>query len=238
MSNLAKRILSAIILGPLFLYIIYKGGYVFFFVTLAMFILMFYEWLKLTSKAKHRIYWAIFGFLYLGIGFMTFIFLERVRLYENLWGMSWPPFELFVILFLVWTADSCAYFFGRTIGGPKLAPAISPNKTWAGAFGAVIGGVTLYFILNYLNDFGARGISDEQFYKGMALYIAIPVISQIGDLFESYIKRRFGYKDSGNIIPGHGGLLDRMDGLLLVLFCYGIFVYVSTYRTVAENMGI
>lgn len=238
MSNLVKRTLSAIILAPIFLYIIYKGGYVFFFTTLALFVGMFYEWISVTSKAKHRIYWAIIGFIYLGISFMTMLFLERLRFEQGYFGLENFPSVLIELLILVWITDVFAYFFGRAIGGPKLAPKISPNKTWAGAIGAVIGCVSFYFIINYRSDFGAANISDKSFYRGLMIFVAIPVISQIGDLFESYIKRRFGVKDSGNIIPGHGGLLDRFDGLIMVLFCYGIFVYVSAYQKVAAEMGL
>lgn len=226
MSNLAKRALSAIILGPLFLYIIYKGGEVFFFITLFMFFIMFYEWFSITSKAKHRLYWALMGFIYLGLSFVTFIFLERVRFHEVLWGLERPPFWLLIILLLVWVNDIFCYIFGKLIGGPKLAPKISPNKTWSGAIGGILGGILLYILINYVTDFGAEKVKDRQFYIGLIMYIAIPVVAQIGDLFESYIKRRFGVKDSGNIIPGHGGVLDRMDGLLLVLFCHGIYLFI------------
>ncbi len=237
MSNLVKRSLSAIVLAPLFLYILYIGGLVFFWASLAMFLVIFYEWINLTSKAKHRIYWAIFGLIYIGVAFVTFIYLERIRPIDDYHGLTSPPILLFSIILLVWVNDSFAYFIGKTFGGPKLAPTISPNKTWSGSIGGVIGGVVLYFTLIGLVATPSYEIDDRTFYSGLALHIIIPIISQIGDLFESYMKRRFGVKDSGNIIPGHGGLFDRFDGLLLVLFSYGIFLYVVAYRAVAAQQG-
>lgn len=238
MSNLLKRTISALILAPLFIYILYIGGYAFIALTIVMFLVMYYEWLSITSKAKNRLYWAVFGLMYLGLAMLTFNFLEKLRLYESVWGIHKPPFELFIILSLVWISDIFGYFFGRAIGGPRLAPKISPNKTWAGSIGGILGGVLFYFILNFATDFGAGHISDKNFYIGLFLYILVPIITQIGDLFESYMKRRFGVKDSGNIIPGHGGLLDRMDGLLLVLNVVGIYIFISTYNIVIDRIGL
>lgn len=114
------------------------------------------------------------------------------------------------IFVLVWASDVGGYVLGRLLGGPKLAPAISPNKTWAGLAGAVLGaglvGLSAAIILG----------------KGVRLPLAgfsagLGVVAQAGDLAESWVKRRFGVKDSGGLIPGHGGVLDRVDALLAVL---------------------
>lgn len=121
---------------------------------------------------------------------------------------------LLAILFLfavVWATDILAYFVGRRIGGPKLAPAISPGKTWSGAIGGAIGGVLGGIAVVVAADIG----------KGVLLaFIALllSIVAQIGDLFESAIKRRHGAKDSSNIIPGHGGVMDRVDGLVAAGF--------------------
>ncbi len=120
---------------------------------------------------------------------------------------------LFIILFVfacVWGADTFAYFFGKTFGGPKLAPAISPNKTWSGFIGGFIGAIVISCLLELAFGYpiGLAAIF-------LAAYLALA--SQMGDLFESWIKRRFGHKDSGRIIPGHGGLLDRIDGLIFAI---------------------
>lgn len=110
-------------------------------------------------------------------------------------------------LALVWATDIGAYFAGRTIGGPKLAPVISPNKTWAG----LIGGVA------FAGLFGA--VMQVRYGLPLRLTVATPllaVLAQGGDLYESWLKRRAGVKDSGNILPGHGGIMDRLDGLVPV----------------------
>jgi phosphatidate cytidylyltransferase len=121
---------------------------------------------------------------------------------------------LTAILFLfavVWATDILAYFVGRAIGGPKLAPAISPGKTWSGAIGGAVGGVLAGVILAAL---AGAGIS-----IGLILIaFLLSAVSQAGDLFESWVKRRKGVKDSGNIIPGHGGVMDRVDGLVAAAF--------------------
>ncbi len=121
-----------------------------------------------------------------------------------------PELGLTAVLWLfavVWSADTMAYVFGRLIGGPKLAPAISPNKTWAGLAGAVSGGVVASVVAAVIAGLSSVAI--------LALIGAVlAVLEQAGDLFESAVKRRFGFKDSGKIIPGHGGVLDRVDGLM------------------------
>ncbi|WP_437344271.1 phosphatidate cytidylyltransferase [Mesorhizobium marinum] len=117
---------------------------------------------------------------------------------------------LVAILFLfavVWATDICAYFVGRSLGGPKLAPAISPGKTQSGALGGAVGGV-----LAGVAVAAASGLGNLPLLALVAF--ALSVISQGGDLFESWIKRRHGVKDSGNLIPGHGGVFDRVDGLV------------------------
>ena len=111
---------------------------------------------------------------------------------------------------LVWACDSGAYFAGRLIGGPKLAPAISPNKTWAGSIGGVVAAVLLTLIVVVARPDLNAGI-------GLILFSApLAIISQAGDLLESHLKRVAGVKDSGKLLPGHGGLLDRLDGLVPV----------------------
>ncbi|WEK48804.1 MAG: phosphatidate cytidylyltransferase [Candidatus Kaistia colombiensis] len=126
-----------------------------------------------------------------------------------------------VLLVLVWGTDSFAYFAGRTLGGPKLWPRVSPKKTWSGSLGGLVGGVLLASVAGSL--FGVR--------VGPVLILCLAllsIVSQAGDLFESAIKRHFDKKDSGSIIPGHGGMMDRVDGLIfaaigaaLIGFCHG-----------------
>ena len=138
------------------------------------------------------------GILYCALPVLALIFLRRQEhgLLFAFWAMS-----------LVWACDIGAFFAGRAIGGPKLAPALSPNKTWAG----LIGGVTLATIVALL----------LHRYEGLPwrMTLATPllaVLAQGGDLYESWLKRQAGVKDSGSILPGHGGILDRVDGLVPV----------------------
>lgn len=121
-----------------------------------------------------------------------------------------PAYGLIAVVWLlvvVWSADTAAYAAGRGIGGPKLAPSISPNKTWAGLGGAAVGAAVAGGLAGWL-----MGLP----WLGPVVLIAslLGVVEQLGDLFESHLKRQYGVKDSGTIIPGHGGMLDRVDGLV------------------------
>ncbi len=115
-----------------------------------------------------------------------------------------------VVFAVVWGTDSGAFFAGRAIGGPKLWPAVSPKKTWSGAIGGLVTGVVAGLVVAMLARVAVV--------PGLALVCAfLSLAGQAGDLFESAIKRRFGAKDSGNIVPGHGGLMDRVDGLVFAV---------------------
>jgi phosphatidate cytidylyltransferase len=123
-------------------------------------------------------------------------------------GIRWLWFELvFWLMLVTWATDIFAYFAGRAIGGAKLAPRISPNKTWAGLIGGMIGAAVVGAIAASWFEIGSP-----------FLYLGAPMglLAQLGDLYESSVKRRLGVKDSGSILPGHGGVLDRVDGLLPV----------------------
>ncbi len=119
------------------------------------------------------------------------------------------------ILLTVWAVDIFAMFSGKIIGGPKLAPVISPKKTWAGLFGA-IGGALLAATISFLALVGF-GFGEMDYRAVMIMAPLLAICAQMADLFESAIKRKYDVKDSGAIIPGHGGLLDRVDGLIGVL---------------------
>lgn len=126
-----------------------------------------------------------------------------------------PRFGFIAMVWLfaaVWTADVAAYFTGRFFGGPLLAPHVSPKKTWSGALGGLAGGVIASSLIALLSGLPLR--------MGLVLTAAAIVIaSQIGDLLESGIKRHFGVKDAGQLIPGHGGMMDRLDGFLIAALC-------------------
>jgi phosphatidate cytidylyltransferase len=145
--------------------------------------------------------WSYFGIFYVGFPALALILLR---------GDSHYGFAAILWVFLVvWSADILAYFAGRLIGGPKLAPMISPKKTWAGLGGAVAGSALVSFIFAWvtqLNGVWTLGV----------LAGGLAVVEQAGDLFESSLKRFHGVKDSGRLIPGHGGVIDRVDGLIAV----------------------
>lgn len=145
--------------------------------------------------------WLAAGVAYVGMPCLAMAWL-RASLGEGLATLLW-------VLALVWATDTGGYVAGRGLGGPKLAPRVSPNKTWAGLIGGMVAAA-------------AVGLATSFLAPGVAAWIAVPlsaalaVVEQAGDLFESAVKRRFGVKDSSRLIPGHGGVLDRVDGLLAV----------------------
>jgi phosphatidate cytidylyltransferase len=138
----------------------------------------------------------------------------------------WGPVTLLAALGIAWVSDISAYFTGRKFGGKKLAPEISPGKTWAGVWGALAGVVVYYGIVLALMslvlptelEFESPLIRDVL--MGVLLLTFLAVLGIMGDLFESLLKRQAGIKDSSNILPGHGGVLDRIDSLLAILPCY------------------
>lgn len=141
-----------------------------------------------------------FGIPYLGLGAVALVWLRQPA---GSGGVN-----VIVLLLVVWASDIGAYMAGRAIGGPKLAPAISPGKTWSGAIGGLIAAAVTGMVASALLAHGSPS------WRPAGFAIVIGVISQMGDLFESQVKRHFGVKDSGNLIPGHGGLLDRLDAVL------------------------
>ena len=131
------------------------------------------------------------------------------------YAMVWlqvPPMRLFLTLGVIWIADTAAYFVGRQFGRRKLAPQISPGKTWAGVWGA-IGAVIVYGIVVW----AVAPAGSVRLASGLVLVLLMTLLSIVGDLFESWMKRVAGVKDSGELLPGHGGLLDRVDGLTATL---------------------
>jgi phosphatidate cytidylyltransferase len=124
------------------------------------------------------------------------------------------------VFLVVWITDILGYFVGRGVGGPKLWVRVSPKKTWAGAIGGVAGSVA------FAAAFSAAGYGNLA--PMLLLGTVISVISQLGDLFESALKRQFGVKDSSHIIPGHGGLLDRLDGFMAAIIAAAVIGYLRS----------
>lgn len=192
--NLLMRILTALVLIPLAVGVAYAGGWLWLgLVTLAA-IGLFIEWLMIVGI--QRIGWIALGFVY---AFAALLASVVVR-FDPVWGFT----ALMFVMLIVWMTDIGGYFAGRGLGGPKLWPRVSPKKTWAGAVGGFMASLAV------AGGFAVVGLG--KLIPLLLLGGALTVVSQLGDLFESAVKRHFGVKDSSRIIPGHGGLLDRLDG--------------------------
>jgi phosphatidate cytidylyltransferase len=142
--------------------------------------------------------WSASGVLYAGVLVLAPVVLRR----DGLYG----PAAVFFLFAVVWATDILGYFVGRLIGGPKLAVHISPKKTWSGAFGGAMGAVAAGVGFMSVAGFAMGSPASTAFF--------LSIVSQGGDLLESAVKRRFGVKDASHVIPGHGGLMDRLDGFL------------------------
>jgi phosphatidate cytidylyltransferase len=201
--NLALRVVSSLMLAPLAVLAAWLGGFFFvvFWVVAASIVL--WEWARLVLQAKLRGF-ALIDWLAAGIAYAAVLLFAPLILRHD------PALGFIAVLFLfavVWVTDIAAYFAGRALGGPKLWPAVSPKKTWSGAAGGTLGGVAAGVVTVKL-----MGLSVAP----MLILVAcvLSVAAQAGDLFESAIKRHFGTKDAGHLIPGHGGAMDRLDGFL------------------------
>jgi phosphatidate cytidylyltransferase len=248
--NLWQRVAAALVLAPVAIAAAYAGGWWWaLLVTLAT-IGLYLEWLTVTCPARGisvtvagsvalalampflavgraegalvvlalgiiavavrapqpRI-WPVGGYLYAAAAQVASV---AVRI-DEVAGLS----ALILVLLVVWGTDIGGYFAGRGIGGPKLWPRVSPKKTWAGAIGSFVASLAI-----------AAGFAAFGYGKALPLLVlaaALSIAAQFGDLFESAVKRHFGVKDSGHIIPGHGGLMDRLDGFVAAIVLAAIF---------------
>jgi len=195
-TTVMVRIASAAVLIPPVIAAVIAGTPYFEGLIFAGAVIVAWEWWRLCNAHPS---WLAVGAIYIGIPCLMLVHLRSI-----------PELAAETVLWLfvlVWAADTGAYAFGKTIGGPKLAPVISPNKTWAGLAGAIICSGLVGVVV-------ALALEIENLLRLVILSGAVGAIAQAGDLAESWFKRRFGKKDAGGIIPGHGGLLDRVDGLL------------------------
>ena len=242
-SNLVVRVLAALVLAPLTIAIAYAGGWLWALLVTLVSIGLFAEWLMVvgagsaaltgagtvviammgaavafgalktavitgliggaivTLIARGKFLWAATGFAYAAAALLAAILVRK----DLVNGFS----ALMFVLLVVWATDIGGYFAGRSIGGPKLWPRVSPKKTWAGAFGGF--GASLLVAVGFAAfGFGKTG-------PLLLVSAVLSVVSALGDLFESAVKRRFGVKDSSHLIPGHGGLMDRLDGFVAAI---------------------
>ena len=208
-SSLNLRLISGFTLGPLFVLSIYFGGIFFQAVVAIAFGLSVKEWIDMTRQGKRVIRDSILGITYFIIAYASFLKL-RLEIDEGMF--------LTVVLFVsVMAADVAAFFSGRFFKGPKLLPSISPNKTWAGLIGGMLGSAAFILLANAYQPFLSMGTA-------IIFGLTLAIVGQIGDLIISMYKRRAHVKDTGDLIPGHGGILDRIDSLLLASPFFLIFI--------------
>ena len=200
-NELFKRISSSIILLPTVIFFIIKGSFLFNFLILICLIITLYEW-QLMSKGKN---YNIFGFIYIIASFYIIYLLRNHSDDQYLFFL--------LILIICISTDIGGYVFGKVFKGPKLTK-ISPNKTYAGMIGAFLLSIfTATFFLNYYDYYLIDRFEILNIYNFIFI-IFISSVSQIGDILISFFKRKSKIKNSGKIIPGHGGLLDRIDGMI------------------------
>ena len=200
-SELTKRILSSLVLAPIAFGAVILGGLPFAAFVALVGAIGFWEWsamVRAAEPAAARFTWIGLGLPYVGIPCAAFILLRQTE------PAGW--IAIVFILAVVWATDVAAFFGGRAIGGPKLWPRVSPKKTWSGALSGLFAAIAAGGLTAMLTRAGHPAI-------GMLIAIPLSIAAQAGDLLESSLKRKFDVKDSGHIIPGHGGVLDRVDGL-------------------------
>ena len=197
MSELVVRSFAAVVMIAIALVATMEGGYVFAVLAAAAATAVFYEWTRLVRGWGPV--WYVSGFVYALAAALALLWV-RDRADNGIALVFW-------VFAIVWATDIGAYFTGRAIGGPKLAPAISPGKTWAGFYGGIVAATIVA---------GAWAMFTGLDPVLLLLAPLFSVAAQGGDLFESWMKRRAGVKDSGRLLPGHGGVFDRLDGLLPV----------------------
>lgn len=218
-SDLPVRTASAVVMVTVAGLALWFGGWLWAVFVGAIASGVLWEWRGLVrgfvATPMQQTLWNIGGIVYIGFATAMLLFL-RSEFFPVIASVS-------VILAVIGT-DVGAYFAGRTIGGPKIAPSISPSKTWAGLLGGMVG-ATLAFAGLMAFQYETSGAGPQPAWSEAVFFGCFTaVVAQAGDFFESWMKRRAGVKDSGKLIPGHGGLFDRVDGLLAVVFVGGILV--------------
>ncbi|MBI5931447.1 MAG: CDP-archaeol synthase [Chloroflexi bacterium] len=208
-QNMRLRILTAVVAIPIAL-----GLIIFSWATTALLIMALlagatYEYVRLVQhEPSSMLNNVLFGVAYLGVPLIMALWLRHQPD-----GVKW----FMLTLITTWVTDSMALFVGKAIGKHKLAPRISPKKTWEGFFGGVISGFVLVLVLALVFDLSIDGAM-------ILLAVLLPIAAVLGDLLESKLKRRFNVKDSGTLFPGHGGILDRIDSVIATLLVTALVV--------------
>ena len=233
-SDLGVRTASAVVMVAIAGAALWLGGLVWSCFAVAIMLGVLWEWrclaAGLTQSGIQRGLWNAAGIAY--VGFATWVLIALRMRPDGLFGVL-------QVVSAVIATDIGAYFAGRTFGGPKIAPRISPSKTWAGLIGGMIAAGAVFLgwaayiqaqtqvSLIQLGGAVVTGNALPDLWPSALGGALVAVIAQTGDFFESWMKRRAGVKDSSHLIPGHGGLFDRLDGLLAVCFVLGILLLSS-----------
>ena len=205
LKELEKRLLSSIILIPISIFFIIKGSIFFIFFLGILFFIASYEWAKMSKK---KILLFFFGIAFLFFSFYTAFEIRGDYNFESF---------LLIVTICIFT-DIGGYIFGKIFKGPKLTR-ISPNKTYAGVFGSFLLSLIAGLVFTHYLYIDQKIFNEDFVFFVFILFISL--ISQIGDLIVSYFKRKAKLKDTGKILPGHGGILDRIDGMIFVFpICY------------------
>ena len=208
-NEFMKRVLSALIMIPVVLFVIIEGSILFNFFILICFIITTYEWFKMSKPNNQK----IFGLLFIVISFYSILKIRN--------DFNQDYFHILLIAIICISTDTGGYIFGKLIKGPKLTK-LSPNKTYAGVIGSFLLSIiiTILFFELTLKIYNFR-FTEETF----IFVLVVSLVSQMGDIIISYFKRLSKIKDTGNIIPGHGGILDRIDGMIFAYpFSYLVFL--------------
>lgn len=218
-SKLQKRFISALIIAPASLFLFWLGGWPFLILVGVAFAISVHEWLNLSRKTFYFWRYAVSGIVYFMLCYFSFISMR----------MHFDQGFFLVMSFAsaVWAGDIGAYFAGKFIGGAKLMPSISPNKTWAGLIGGMLFSGLFMLVLYGVGPAFELYLPFASIFIAFVVGAALTIVGQAGDLLISAAKRRAQIKDTSNLIPGHGGLLDRIDSLMMGALFFYIVLQVS-----------
>jgi phosphatidate cytidylyltransferase len=206
MSSLQSRILIGLIGFPSVIYIIINHILLFNLLVSVCFVLAFNEYLKIIKSFSNNAFWIVFGVIYIFGSFASLIFLRSIEVIGS-------PFT-FLLFAGVMVNDSMAFIVGKLLGGPKILPKISPKKTYSGLFGGLLGSIIFIYLADNFFLIGFDNFS-LNFRDKVFLLFVFNIVGFIGDGFESFLKRKAKIKDSSSLLLGHGGMLDRLDSLIL-----------------------
>ena len=204
-SNFIIRMLSAVVILFVFSFAVYFSNLSFYLLIFSIAVLSSFEWYSLTQG--NRILY-IFALLLIALPNASLIYL---------YNLSQGKYIIIWLVLTIWGIDTSAYVFGKKFGGAKICSAISPGKTWSGLAGAIFAGVVLTVL-------GSLFLRLFPILYSPIIGVALAIVAQLGDFTESLIKRAYGVKDSGSIIPGHGGILDRMDSFIFTAPLVAIYI--------------